>query len=112
MVTNKQLARKLQKLGYKKDLIMKTIEDIRSTDIDIRENIVRYVNVNEIRNLVQPPVDVEMLMEVYNMNPIAAMLFIDWLRKDPNKALQCIMLGIDEITDVIDEECEEIVVQN
>lgn len=104
---------KLKELGYEKPVLEHTMDDIRRADDEVRKAILEYVHTGTITNVSQEPFDVEEMMEAYHMNPIAAMLFIDWYRREPENALQCILLGVDEIRDInMDEEdMEEIDVE-
>lgn len=99
------LQAKLKELGYKKAVLKHTLADICEADEDIQDAVMTYVRDGVVTNLRQEPFEVEKLIEAYHMNPIAAFLFIDWYRKEPKKALQCILLGVDELRD-IDEETE------
>lgn len=104
---------KLKKLGYAKPVLEQTMADIRRADDEVRGAILEYVHTGTITNISREPLDVEMMMEAYQMNPIAAMLFMDWYRREPERAMQCILLGVDEIEDInMDgEEMEEIDVE-
>lgn len=92
----------LNKYGYSEELGNQTIEDINNVDEDILQAINKWINDEEIINIVVEPCNVVSLIEAYNMNPIAAFIFIDWLRKEPNKALQCLGLGFDEVMEIED----------
>ncbi len=103
---------KLKELGYEKAVLKHTLADIYDADEDIRDAIMVYVRDGVVTNLCQKPFEVEKMIDTYHMNPIAAMLFMDWYRKEPKKALQCILLGVDEIRDIEDDaEMEELDVE-
>lgn len=106
--------KKLKELGYKKPVLEHTMEDIRRADDEVRNAVMTYVHKGEIVDLSRGPFTVEKLMDAYHMNPIAALLFMDWYRREPEKAMQCILLGLDEIKDIPmdqDEDMEEIDVE-
>jgi hypothetical protein len=107
MIDEKKLKSVLMKKhNYDRELALQTIEDIKALDEDILEAAQGFINTDEIKNITVEPCDVASLIEAYNMNPIGAYIFIDWLRKEPNKALQCLGLGFDEIKDIEDAEEE------
>ena len=99
----RRLRERLEDLGYTRSLLKDTLEDIERAAPDIRQAIAAYAKEGTVENLAQPPVDVEMLMNTYGMNPIAALLFIDWCRSAPDDAMQCLALGIDRVTDLPEE---------
>lgn len=97
---------KLKELGYEKPVLEQTMADIRRADDEVRSAILKYVHTGTITNVSQEPLNVEMMMEAYQMNPIAAMLFMDWYRREPESAMQCILLGVDDIEDITMDEAE------
>ncbi len=101
------LQEKLKELEYTGSLLKDTLEDIDQAAPDIQRAVYAYVREGTVENLAQEPVDVTFLMESYAMNPIAALLFIDWYRRAPEDALQCLALGVDTITDLPEAEEED-----
>lgn len=99
----RRIQEKLEDLGYTRPLLKDTLADIERAAPDIQQAIAAYAKGGTVENLAQPPVDVEMLMDAYGMNPIAALLFIDWYRRTPEDAMQCLSLGIDQVTDLPEE---------
>lgn len=97
----------MKKHNYDRELALQTIEDIKALDEDILEAVEEFINTDEVKNITVKPCDVLELIETYNMNPIGAYIFIDWLRKEPNKALKCLALGFDEVKDVEEDEEDE-----
>jgi hypothetical protein len=113
-----KIKNKLIELGYEKVSLNETLKDIKSADDDIKKSIAIYFKTGVIEEITEEPFTVSGLIDDYDMNPIAALLYIDWYRKEPEDALRCLMTP-DEITepdeimddeefDVLDEEDGEI----
>lgn len=90
-------------MGYTEKQAKHAICELRNMDKDLKKAFLWWIRNNE-----QPTIEIEgvthaELMENLQMNPIAAFLFMDWLKKDPVAAKRTIFHSVDHIVGCEDD---------
>lgn len=90
-------------MGYTEKQAKHAISELRNMDKDLKKAFLWWIRNNE-----EPTIEIEgvthtELMENLQMNPIAAFLFMDWLKKDPVAAKRTIFRSVDHIAGCEDD---------
>lgn len=69
-------------------------DHLETTSAEIREAAFLWVENGTVSDISAEGYDVERLQKEFGMNPLAAILTLDWLQKDPASARQALKAGI------------------
>lgn len=84
----------LKSHGYNDKQIKFVSEKLSSIDESLKECLNKWIDKNIITEVNVSGISLKQLMAKYNMEYPAALLTMDWLKREPDKALKSIKRGI------------------
>lgn len=82
---------------YGNKSLERVIDDIEEMDDKLRLELEKFLGTGILPQLLIEGYSFERLKKEFNMNPIAAFLTFDWLKKEPEEARKALERGYDEI---------------
>ena len=79
---------------YPDYLIEQTADKIERMDIHIKNAFENWIDSNVTPNIEIEGWNYEKLIQKFKMRPVAAFLALDWLKRDPEKAIKALKRGI------------------
>lgn len=77
--------------------MQRILEKIEGMDPEVRNVLERILNNEEYEGIEIEGYTIEKLSDEYGMNEIAALLTLDWLKKEPENAKASLERGYDEV---------------
>ena len=87
----------VSKHGYPEHGAKLIAEKLATSSPDIQAAFLEWWNTGELRAPEYEGYTAQRLMEEHHMKPIAALLTLDWLRREPENALKSLSKGHDSI---------------
>jgi len=91
------LPRMIDEFGYSEESAAEIIEDLSNCSEQIRSAFLHWWNTGVLPDIEIEQYNVSRLKKEYGMNPIGALLSLDWLLKEPDEAKAALKRGYDEI---------------
>jgi len=91
------LPRLIEEFGYSKENAAEVVDDLSNCSEQIISAFLRWWNTGVLPDIEIEQYNVSRLRKEYGMNPIAALLSLDWLIKEPEEAKAALKRGYDEI---------------
>jgi len=85
----------IEDFNYSENGAASVTEKILASKDEIKQAIEQYFINREIPTLEVEMINVQHLIDRYQMNPIAALLTLDWLAREPEKAKDMLRKGYD-----------------
>jgi len=82
---------------YTSENIMPLLAKIEHMDPNLRSDLEHFLSTGDITTKEVEGYTVEMLMKEHSMNEIAAFLTLDWIIREPQKALKSLQKGHERI---------------
>lgn len=90
----KKIIKKLLDEGCPTFMISNTTEKIKSMNEDLKTAFFNWCNNGQTPDIAVEGFSFESLVKDYKMNPIGAFLTLDWLCREPEKAIKNLKRGI------------------
>ena len=87
-----------EKFSYPEKNAIMVAEKIIDFQLEVSEAFQAYIESGELPELCYEGFDFEKLSNQYQMNPIAAFLTLDWLKREPEKAVDQLNKGFDQVS--------------
>ena len=85
----------INELNYKPNQVEDVIKKLGEMDLEIKNAFNTWVETGELNESLQvQSLSVELLISKYNLKIPAAFLMLDWLKKDPDMALDTLHRGL------------------
>jgi hypothetical protein len=97
LVVANLVQRLIGEFGYSPHAAQVVAEELADADERIQEAFLRWWTKGELSNLTVRQYNLRRLKDEHGMNPIAAFLTLDWLLKEPGKALASLARGHDRV---------------
>lgn len=91
------LDRLVAEFNYPKQGAELVFQKISAMESSIRSEFDRWWHTGSVPNLEVEGYSIAVLMSEHNMNPIAAFLTLDWLLREPERAVASLIRGHDQV---------------
>ena len=78
--------------GYRDREIARSVRRLRMTDSDLKEAFILFFNEGIEPDITVHDISYHDLTTVFEMSPLTAILFLDWLRKEPDIAFDTLRM--------------------
>ena len=95
--TDNLIPRLVDEFGYSEKSANRVIKNLKNCSERIKLDFLRWWNTGVLPDLEIEQYNVSRLKKEFGMNPIAALLTLDWLLKEPEEARASLKRGYDKI---------------